>query len=110
MRKAEVEANKAKGNAQHWRAQLEHEQEEHGRVLDALSQVEARTAEAQATARGNEQGGAAVLVQWSAKCCVCRIDQHVQAAGSQGACAGRGRFRIRWECGGQAIRAGGRES
>eukprot|EP00966_Prymnesium_polylepis_P216740 5017499-Prymnesium_polylepis.1 len=37
---------------------------QHGRLLEALKNVEARIADTQATARGNEQGGAAVLAQW----------------------------------------------
>ena len=64
MQKAEVEANKVRGNAEHWKAQLERETAEHNRVLEALKVVENRVTEAQTTARGNEQGGAAVLVQW----------------------------------------------
>ncbi|KAL1529784.1 hypothetical protein AB1Y20_000718 [Prymnesium parvum] len=64
MQRAEIEASKAQGNAEHWKSQLDREEREHARLVQALMNVEAKTAEAQSTARGNEQGGAAVLVRW----------------------------------------------
>jgi len=64
QQRAEVEANKAKVNAENWRAQFEREQEEHIRLSAQLKEMETRQAEAQLTARGNEQSATAVLGEW----------------------------------------------
>ena len=64
QQRAEVEANKARANADNWRAQYEREQEELERLAAQLKEMQSRSAEAQKTARGNEQSSTGVLAAW----------------------------------------------
>jgi hypothetical protein len=64
QQRAEVEANKARANADNWRAQYERELEELERLAAQLKEMQSRSTEAQKTARGNEQSSTGVLAAW----------------------------------------------
>ena len=60
QQRAEVEANRARENADNWRAQYERDQEELERLAAQLKEMHSRSAEAQKTASGIEQSSTGV--------------------------------------------------
>ena len=63
MQQAQMVLNKERAHAEHWRGQLQREQEELTRVQELLRQVEGSVEQIQLTARGSEKGGAAHIRQ-----------------------------------------------
>ena len=58
---AEINLNRERAAAEHWRAQHERETEAHDSVQAQIAEIEAQIEGIQMTARGSEKGGAAHL-------------------------------------------------
>ena len=63
IQQTEMAYNKERAHADHWKAQVQREQEELDRVTTLLKQIEGTVAEIQLTARGSEKGGAKHVAQ-----------------------------------------------